>query len=164
MSAAEVAKRFPDVTPARLAVTVKLRADQSKKVRTIVDMRRNGSNGKIKLRERLVLPRISDFVESMLDLWEGVEASLGIGQHTWLAPHILASRRGQFEVELFVIDFKDAFYTMTVLENERKYIIAKGLEFLYNFLVAAFGIASGPLLWGRLAALASRLVQAIFSV
>ena len=64
--------------------------------------------------------------------------------------------------ELFAFDFRDAFYTMKVSENERKHVIARGSSSFYVFRCVAFGLACGPLLWGRLAAFASRFTQAIF--
>ena len=41
-------------------------------------------------------------------------------------------------------------------------MVAKGSKEFYAFKCVAFGLASGPLLWGRLAASAARFAQAIF--
>ena len=51
---------------------------------------------------------------------------------------------------------------LVIKEAERTYVTAKGLDYWVCFLVVAFGLACGPLLWGRLAALANRLAQAMF--
>ena len=61
-----------------------------------------------------------------------------------------------------MIGFSDAFYTLWIRENERKYVTAKGTDSWVSFMVVAFGFACGPLLWGRLAASACRLAQAMF--
>ena len=94
-SAAAVVQRFGAFVPAKVAVQAKLRKDGSKKIRLIVDMRRSGTNGQRTLRERLVLPRMSDYAESVLDLLE---------EH-------LGENMEEISTELFVIDFADAFYT-----------------------------------------------------
>ena len=51
---------------------------------------------------------------------------------------------------------------MKIAENERRHVIARGSSSFYVFRCVAFGLACGPLLWGRLAAFASRFTQAIF--
>jgi hypothetical protein len=140
-----------DPVPAKLAVIVKELPDSSKKVRLIVDMLRNGTNGLIKIPERVVLPRVSDAAESILDLWESIPE-----------PYGRLDDPESRSVELCVLDFKDAFYTLFTHRSEWKYVVATGLLAWYSFKCVAFGLACGPLLWGRLAALAARLAQAIF--
>ena len=65
--------------------------------------------------------------------------------------------------ELFAFDFKDAFYTMHIREGERRHVVARGSKHFVAFKCVAFGLACGPLLWGRLAASAARFAQAIFA-
>ena len=146
-SAAAVVQRFGDFIPAKVAVQAELRKDGSKKIRLIVDMRRSGTNGRITLRERLVLPRMSDYAESVLDLLEE-----HLGEHM-----------KEFSTELFVIDFSDAFYTMHLAEEDRKHVVIKGTRSWFVFKCVAFGLACGPVLWGRLAAAGGRLAQAVFA-
>ena len=138
--------------PAKLAVIVKQLPDNIKKVRLIVDMLRNGTNGLIKIPERVVLPRVSDAAESILDLWEPVPD-----------PNVDLSDPTMRSVELCVLDLKDAFYTLFTHSPEWKYVVAAGLLAWFSFKCVAFGLACGPLLWGRLAALAAILAQAVFS-
>ena len=57
--------------------------DMTKKIRLVVEMLRNGVNGKMVLRERLVLQRITDLIASVLDLWEGVCFRAGWKPNTW---------------------------------------------------------------------------------
>ena len=59
------------------------------------------------------------------------------------------------------MDYRDAFCTMQIAEAERRRVVAKGTESYYAFRRVAFGLASGPLLWGRLAAAMARMLQGI---
>ena len=129
----------------QLACLIKMK-DGKEKVRLLVDMRRSGVNGKMVILERIVLPRIWDVAKSSSALFHG------------LPDH--------FSPEMLIADFLDAFYTMNVCQQERKYIVVKGLPDswgrirYYLITVVAFGLACGPLLWGRLAAAVMRLSQA----
>ena len=120
-------------------------------------MLRSGVNGLVTMRERIVLPRVADLASGAVDLWEA-----------W-AGHWTESRRLVDEfapdgegVEFAAADFADAFLTMPLLEHERKYVVVKGVSNWYVFRSVAFGLTSGPLLWGRLAAAVARLTQATF--
>eukprot|EP00971_Amphidinium_carterae_P047583 937243-Amphidinium_carterae.2 len=53
--------------PAKMSALVKKKADDTQKVRLIVDMRRNGSNGQVSVRECLVLPQLADAAECVVD-------------------------------------------------------------------------------------------------
>ena len=144
--AGELRKRFGDIRTPKVAVASKAKKDGSKKIRIIVDMLRSGTNGKIVVRERLVLPRMLDLAESIVDVLECQEG-----------------RAKTDKCELFAFDFSDAFYTMHIAEEERRHVIARGSHDWFVFFCVAFGLASGPLLWGRLAAATSRFAQAIFA-
>eukprot|EP00971_Amphidinium_carterae_P194681 3863413-Amphidinium_carterae.1 len=124
-----------------MAAIIKEKPGGKVKVRLITDMLRNGTNGLIKVQERLVLPRLSDAAASIVDLLE-------------TAP--------DDAIRLAVVDFTDAFYTLAARENEREFLVVRGTSFWAVFRCVAFGTASGPLLWGRLAAAASRYAQAMF--
>ena len=142
----ELERRFGEVRAPKVAVVAKTKNDGTKKVRLIVDMLRSGTNGDIMARERLVLPRMTDLAESTVDLIE--------------------LQRGEAKTrncEMFAFDFADAFYTLHIAESERRHVIARGSHDWFVYRCVAFGLASGPLLWGRLAASASRFAQAIFA-
>ena len=62
------------------------------KVRIIVDMRRSGINGMMKVFERVVLPRVSDVASALKEL-------------------LKHARVGETP-EFYIIDFSDAFYTL----------------------------------------------------
>eukprot|EP00438_Fugacium_kawagutii_P001965 Skav210033 [mRNA] locus=scaffold706:75058:76350:+ [translate_table: standard] len=65
---------------------------------------------------------------------------------------------------MLVIDFSDAFYTLRLDPAERPWVCIKGLDSKYYLPKSiCFGLASGPLLWGRVAACAMRLGQATCS-
>ena len=91
------------------------------------------------VKERVVLPRVSDAAKSV---------------------QALAST-DEYLLELLCIDFKDAFYTMPAHPEERGYLVVKDAHARYVCIkVCAFGLASAPLLWCRLAASIMRLAQA----
>ncbi|CAJ1364653.1 unnamed protein product [Effrenium voratum] len=69
------------------------------KVRLLVDTRRSGVNGMMKVRERVVLPRITDVAAA----WE----------------NLLRLNCEDTQAELMVADFKDAFNMLGLRQNER---------------------------------------------
>eukprot|EP00438_Fugacium_kawagutii_P036445 Skav213606 [mRNA] locus=scaffold1971:99628:100965:+ [translate_table: standard] len=114
--------------------------DGKEKVRLVVDMRRSGINGRMTLLERIILPRVPDVAKSCEEL--------------------LKTAYPDDQLEFFVCDFSDAFYTLKLHESERKWVICKGLNNRYYVMrCVCFGLACGPLLWGRLASAAMRLAQ-----
>jgi len=74
---------------------------------------------------------------------------------------MLASRSRQDSVEFMGLDFKDAFKQLHVDASEQRYLSGcfSGGWFLY--LRILFGIVSGPLVWGRVAAAIMRATQAL---
>ena len=98
----------------RLAVIVKLEKDMSKKVRLVVDMVRNGTHGRIWLCDRVVLPRMWDTVESLLDLLEYRQHSLQTRWNVWLS---CDSNDARYFLEFRVVDFMDAFCTLHTLRR-----------------------------------------------
>ena len=137
----EVLKRWPDAIATKLAVLVKEKSDGSIKVRFIVDMLRSGINGMVTANERIVLPRGHDLITSTLNLWRD-------------------ARPGD-EIEFLVADIKDAFLLLKIAEHERGFTIITDGEDYYAYSGVPFGLASAPLLWGRVSAWLGRLAQAI---
>ena len=115
--------------PSKVAVLIKYAADGSiLKVRLIHDLRRSGVNSKVRVQERLVLPRIGDALTDILEL---LEAFPGL------------------EIEMETADFKDAFKQMRAGEPERKYLCGKALGgwFCYKTVFVRPGVwpsAVGP--------------------
>jgi hypothetical protein len=140
----------------KMAAVIKTREDGSKKVRLITDMLRSGANLRVRLPERLILPRATEVVENALaklrafSPGEGDEAS---------------DRR----VELATADISDAFPHLCVAEEELKHCLvveplaegsqATGGERLAVLPRLCFGAKSAPLIWSRLAALLGRVSQ-----
>ena len=124
----------------RLGCIQKVKPDGSLKTRLVVDCRRSGINGLMCIRQRVVLPRVSEVASS------------------WAA---LRQQSPEGDMELAVVDFQDAFYQCRLAQEERKHVVVKGTGTQYYVLeVVAFGLACGPLLWSRLAAALLRLAQA----
>ena len=124
----------------RLGCIQKTRPDGSVKTRLVVDCRRSGVNGLMTIRQRVVLPRVSEVAGS----WAGMMRA-----------------SGQCPMEFAVVDFQDAFYQCRLAQEERKHVVVKATGTIYYILeVVAFGLACGPLLWSRLAAALLRLAQA----
>ena len=59
-------------------------------------------------------------------------------------------------VEIAASYFADAFLTLSLRKDERKYFVVKGVRCWYVFRSVAFGLTTGPLLWGRVAAAVSQ--------
>ena len=143
---ADVVARLGDAARlTKLGCLVKQRDDGSEKVRIIVDSRRSGVNGLMTIRERVVLPRVTDVMASWRRLVEAHE--------------------GKAEVEMMSADFKDAFNMLRLAKAEQPLVVVKGADGehgqprYFAFQVVVFGLAPGPLLWGRVAAAAMRLAQ-----
>ena len=95
------------------------------KVRPVHDLRRSGVNERVVVRERVVLPRVTDVVADTLDL-----------QEEW----------PKCDVEYFVLDFKDAFKQLSLDPRERRYMGGEALGDFFVHRVLVFGIKSGPLI------------------
>ena len=131
----------------KVACLVKTKEDGSEKVRLIIDSRRSGTNGRMTIRERVVLPRITDVAASLQRL-----LVCNNGYRAW--PSLMSA------------DFSDAFHMMKLRNDEKQFVIVKGADLdgqprYYGMQAVTFGLAPGPLLWGRLASAAMRLSQSV---
>ena len=133
--------KYGPLTPSRVGVSVK--EGEVRRVRLIHDLSRSGVNHRIRLPERLVLPRLSDAMSSIQNL--------------------LSDKSSDEEVELLAFDFKDAFKHLHAHQDERPFLSGTGLDGWIVYLTVLFGVVSGPLVWGRVAALVMRATQALFS-
>ena len=71
-------------TTSRIAVSVTLKSDGTKKDRFILDALRNGTNGLIQVQKRIVLPRAHDVVTDLFDLLGPLEPPFeSIGKMDW---------------------------------------------------------------------------------
>ena len=131
----------PGAKLTRMACMVKRRDSGELKYRIVVDSRRSGINGLMEVRERVILPKITDVV--------AIIHHLQSSNSSWDAP-----------LELYSIDFKDAFHMLPLRPEERQFVICKdGYGRYHVSKVVLFGLAPGPLLWARLASAAMRLAQ-----
>ena len=144
--------------PAPLGNVVKLKEDGTYKHRLIQDLRANGVNGAVVLPERQVLPR-------------GIDHGLDLA----LLGHDLGEDEQVFTL---VLDFKDAFMSIPLHEDERRFNCAHtGFQLsrtrtsIYDgeperggFVVwrtLCFGGRPNPLVFSRVASFACRTAQAL---
>jgi len=147
---ATVKMQWPLARASKVALIIKERVDKSLKLRFVVDLRRSGVNGEAEIPERVVLPRVIDFANSIVNLQE-VQVSRTSAQD--YPPK---------EVELLTLDFADAFYTLWLRPSDRGSLVFQVADGWAVFNRLCFGMAGAPLIWGRLAAAACRLGQACF--
>ena len=127
----------------RLACVVKQKESGEVKYRLVIDSRRSGVNGLCKVRERVLLPKITDAVAALNRVRQGMDM------------------QSDDELEMFSADFRDAFHTLPLRKEDRCYVICKDMHGKYHVSkVVLFGLAPGPLLWARLASAAMRVSQA----
>ena len=145
LSEEQLRSEFPGGTISRMGLIVKEKEGGGVKRRFIVDLRRSTGNSKARLPERLVLPRPMDAVNS-------IKSMVRQGKHKGM---------NEKDLELVLVDISDAFMTLAVHRDEWKHCVAPGLqEGSYVIFVALlFGFKTAPLLWSRVAALLSRLIQ-----
>ncbi len=129
------------VTLSKIGVVAKLKQEQLK-VRLVHDLRTSGENDAVKLNERVVLPRLMDAVN------DGLELAHGQHDHT--------------EYEHLGIDFSDAFKQLPLDPAEWRHVGGAALGGYFVYVVLLFGVRSGPLLWGRVAAWLMRLTSLVF--
>ena len=132
------------LVPSKIAVIVKKRVDGSTKVRLVHDLSRSGVNHRVRLPERVVLPRLGDVMVQALRLLRGCPEHEG--------------------VRFMVLDFSDAFKQLRVSPEEQAFLAGRWTEGWFRYLTVMFGIASGPLVWGRVAAALMRLGQSTFGI
>lgn len=134
-------------TVSRLGMVVKQKESGEVKRRIVIDLRRSGGNSKSRLPEKLVLPRLVDFVKGLKDLRkEGVRVE-----------HMV----GGYGVELSLIDIHDAFTVFPVARKELCHTLAPSTrpKELLMFQALLFGYKVAPLLDSRFAAMLGRLLQ-----
>jgi hypothetical protein len=144
----EVISKWPDAQANRVALLLEERDEGSWKRRFIIDLLRSGFNGDTLIPERVVLPRISDFICSVIDL-------LGYCSDE-------DSQYAADMVEMVTMVFSDAFYTLWLKEASLGKLAFKTLQGWAVFSRLCFGMSGAPLIWGRVAASACRLAQAIY--
>ena len=132
-------KKYGQITQNRIGVFSKYK-DNKQKLRLIHDLKRSGVNSKVQFSERLVLPRLADARDDVL------HAIAEAGHENW---------------ECAVLDHADAFKQLRVEEKERCFLGGQALNGCFVYGCVLFGVKSGPLVWGRNAALMMRITSAM---
>ena len=57
-------------------------------------------------------------------------------------------------MDMAVFDFKDAFKHLKVAPEEQPYLAGRAWGGVFLYVAVLFGVGSGPLVWGRVAAAA----------
>ena len=155
VSEEEVKKCYKNGTISKLALIVKTKEDGTKKRRVIIDLKRSSGNLKARLPERLILPRPMDAVAMMRKMVLG-----SLERNDDKVPP-----KERWNRELVVIDISDAYMSLGVHPKEHEHCLAPGLDSDYVMFVAMlFGFKTAPLVWSRVAAWLSRLLQSITPV
>ena len=123
----------------RIGVVAKVKGGRTK-IRLIHDLKRSGVNKRVRVAERLVLPRIADACTDALDLLR---------------------ETGDARLDVLGLDFKDAFKQVPIDPSEWRHLTGRALDGYFHYVVLLFGVRSGPLIWGRIAALIMRLTAAL---
>ena len=134
-------------TVSRLGMVVKEKESGEIKRRIVIDLRRSGGNFKSKLPEKLILPRLVDFIKGLKDLRkEGAKVE---------------QMSGGYGVELSLIDIHDAFTVFPVSHKELCHTLSPSTrpKELLMFQALLFGYKVAPLLYSRFAAMLGRLLQ-----
>ena len=108
------------------------------KQRVILNLKRSKVSSSSASAERVVLPRTLDNAWGLMDF--------------------MAERKSKGgDIDIVIIDFKDAFWHLPVLEEE-PFLVGKCRGSYFLFKRAAQGSRGAPLIWGRLVALLNRLM------
>ncbi|CAK0822776.1 unnamed protein product, partial [Prorocentrum cordatum] len=129
----------------KLGMITKVTKAGKTKRRLILDCRESGVNARVKQRQRIVLPRLTDVIDDAMFLAQRAE------QHP------------EMEVEWMILDFTDWFFHVPLRPCERKYFVAHHKGCYLVFVTMAQGSCNAPLVCGRVAAMLARLTQSMFS-
>jgi hypothetical protein len=126
-----------DLTVQPLGMVSREKEDGTIKRRLVFDYLRSGTNARIRLSERIVLPRLSDAVDNAKRV------------HRHLQPNII--------LEWLVLDFSDAFHHVKLGKKWWRHNVCKIGPKWIVYTALSFGARSFPNLWGRVAAFIGRL-------
>ena len=140
-------KKHGRLRPSKMGAIVKVRKGKLK-TRLVHDLRRSGRNVKVRVPERVVLPRLLDAVEGTLV--------------------VARALKPDEDLEVGTLDYIDAFKQLWVAPEERRHLSGQatleGVVGFFVYLTVLFGVKSGPLVWGRLAAFVMRATAAMSRV
>ena len=132
----------------KIGIIDKIR-DGIRKRRLILDTKASRLKEHSRKNQRVILPRLLDAILSVLALMA-----------------LMQPADEESSIELFVLDFADAFWQIPIGASERRFFGAqltiKGKLMYLLFLRAVQGSRSAPLSWARVIALVIRLTQSLF--
>ena len=131
-----------DYTVSDFCVVTKEKQGKAKK-RLILDLKRSGVSNRTRKTHRITLPRLSDLIQDILQL--------------------LATCSAEQKVEVFVLDFANAFWQIPLAKQERRHFIGYDGENLWMYKRSAQGSRNGPLSWAGPSSLLFRCTQSIFT-
>ena len=125
------------------------------KRRIVIDLRRSRGNDRSEVKERLILPRISDVLRSLRKM-RSTEDKLR-------DEYKAKNNESQLDTEIYLVDFADAFCHFAVHRQELRHCLSPGLEEGKWLLWVAllFGFKSAPLLMARLSSATARIIQSM---
>jgi hypothetical protein len=133
-----------DIIIRKLALITKVKPDGSTKHHFVWDFLRSKVNSLIHQGERVILPRVSDFVDGIL-----------------LDANNARQPSHDRPIWLFGIDISDAFHQILLNNSEKRFTVACINEKLRVFHCLVFGSGSAPTARGRFAAFLGRSTAAI---
>ena len=151
---AEAKERYGEGTISKLGLILKTKEDGSLKRRIVIDLKRSTGNQKAFLPERLTLPRPRDVVNMVkFQRKETNNLKAKYKRHGWDTE--------DWAKEWVIIDIHDAFMHLGVHPDEIKHCMAPSPQAgeIIVFIAVLFGFKTAPLVWARLAALTSRILQ-----
>ena len=154
----DLRRQFPTGTISKLALILKEKEDGSIKRRIIIDLLRSGGNSRCKIRERIVLPRVQDVMDSLKYLREQrFSVMLRAQREEW--PDADQCQ----DIELVSADLADAYCHLAVAERELGNCVTPSMhpgKYLV-FTAMLFGFRGAPLIMGRFASMLARMLQAL---
>lgn len=123
-----------------MALILKQKDDGSTKRRIILDMRRSQGNSRAKTDESIVLPRLTDVVHILQEMWKPRGGDKGRRE-----------TNDDDDVEIYLVDLKDAFCHFPVRKEELRHRDA------LVWCAMLLGHKAAPLIMGRLSSALGRL-------
>ena len=128
-------------TASKMALILKQKDDGSIKRRIILDMKRSQGNSRAKTDESIVLPRLTDVVHILQEMWKPRGGDKGRRE-----------TNDDDDLEIYLVDLEDAFCHFPVRKEELRHCVAPD-EHDRDALVwcaMLFGYKAAPLVMGRL--------------
>ena len=139
-------------TVSKMALILKQKDDGSIKRRIILDMKRSQGNSRAKTDERIVLPRLTDVVQMLQEMWKPRGGDKGRRE-----------TKDDDDFEIYLVDLEDAFCHFPVRKEELRHCVSPDEHHRDALVWCAmlFGYKAAPLIMGRLSSALRMLLQSI---